>query len=566
MRFSNASTAALTYRWDFGIPGGSPVFVTNPVNTYSIAGLYNATLVAIDSLGCTDTARRTVRVLGYNGAFTYTPVNGCAPMTVQFSSSVGASIPQITWDFSDGATVITTGGATSISHTYDSGGTYLPRVIFSDGKGGCTSVSIGLQDIKADKVKAAFSWSVPCAGTAFTLTDKSGALYLAPSSFSWRFGGDTAVATGPSVSYSFPTPGLHPVTLVAVNGTGCTDSITIPVWINPLPAVNATSDTFVCPGDKVMLLVSGASGYTWSPAPDSMINCPVCDIAYVHLDTPALYRLYTVTGTDSNGCVNKDSTRVTIQIKTTSTVKGGGEICVGESFRLEASGAQHYAWQPAQTIDSPFIASPLARPESTTTYIVAAQEGSCLIDSGRVTVVVHPLPQFSAGNDQIISLGSAVTLHATRQGIVRIAWERDTTLSCVDCYDPNAHPYYTRTYYATGYNEYGCSAEDSVTVHVRCNGSLVYIPNTFSPNGDGVNEYFYPRGEGIERMSAIRVYNRWGELVFERSNVLLNDAGSGWDGTYKGKALAPDVYMYVMQSRCETGEPVQWKGDITLIR
>jgi gliding motility-associated-like protein len=281
---------------------------------------------------------------------------------------------------------------------------------------------------------------------------------------------------------------------------------------------------------------------------------------------PGVFAVYTVSGTDTNGCVNSDSTTVVIQLKTTSSTGAGGEICVGESFRLHAEGAHKYEWLPAESLDSPFIASPLATPQRTTTYIVAAQEGTCLIDSQHVQVVVHSQPLFSAGNDETIALGSAVTLKPTKSGITRIEWVADTSLTCLDCFDPAAHPYYTRTYYATGYNEYGCFATDSVTVHVRCNGSLVFIPNSFTPNGDGKNDYFFPRGDGIERMSIFRVFNRWGELVFERSNVALNDERAGWDGTYKGKTLPPDVYVYTMQSTCSTGDIVQWKGDISIMK
>src|SRR5690606_10258018 len=163
---------------------------------------------------------------------------------------------------------------------------------------------------------------------------------------------------------------------------------------------------------------------------------------------------------------------------------------------------------------------------------------------------------------QTIAAGSAATLLPTQQGISRIVWRPDTTLSCHDCFRPNVNPLYTTTYYATGYNEWGCEASDSVTVHVRCNGSLVFIPNTFTPNGDGQNDYFFPRGRGIDVMSTFRVYNRWGEIVFERSNALINDERSGWDGAFRGKALPPDVYVYTMQSTCPTGEILQWKGDV----
>jgi gliding motility-associated-like protein len=275
---------------------------------------------------------------------------------------------------------------------------------------------------------------------------------------------------------------------------------------------------------------------------------------------------YYVTGTDANGCINKDSVRAFIQIKTETNVGTGGEICLGESFQLNATGATTYHWTPPATLSNPNIGNPMASPQITTTYILEAQKGTCLISFDTVRVIVHPLPLFDAGFDETINLGESIVLHATKKGIDHILWKRDTTLSCLDCFDPTARPFYTTIYYATGYDEFGCSASDSVKVFVRCNGSRVFIPNTFTPNGDGNNDYFFPRGEGIGTMGSFRVYNRWGEIVFERNNVALNDEHAGWDGTFKGQALAPDVYMYTMQARCEDGRPVTWKGDITLVK
>jgi len=107
---------------------------------------------------------------------------------------------------------------------------------------------------------------------------------------------------------------------------------------------------------------------------------------------------------------------------------------------------------------------------------------------------------------------------------------------------------------------------DSVFVRVRCNGDSVFIPNTFTPNGDGLNDVFYPRGKGIAYVSSFRIFNRWGELVFERNNFMLNDEHNGWDGTYKGRQLSPDVYMYTISSRCANGEIIEWKGDVTLVK
>lgn len=559
--FINTSSGAVRYEWDLGT-GGSVVTVDNPTKTYINTGIYAVTLTATDIFGCTDTARKTLRVLGYNGAFNYTPLTGCEPMEVQFSTSLH-SVPQIIWDFRDGSIAITKG--TDTTHVYTIPGSYMPKIIFSDAKG-CNTPSMGLDSIRVDKLNADFSWDLPCAGTAFMLRDSSHA-YLSPAnSWKWRFNGSDS-AGGASVSYISDNAGPLSVTLIAGNASGCVDTITKLVDVHSLPVVVAPQDTALCPDDTLRLIASGAVACTWSLSPLSsqFLGCNLCDTAYFLTGGVSLTTIY-LSGRDSVGCIVRDSMTVAIKVKTSSSVGPGGEICEGESFRLQASGGQSYTWLPAETIDSPFIASPLARPSSTTTYIVAVREGSCLVDSQRINVVVHPLPHFDAGGDKYIKLGSRVMLEPTQNSIHHVIWQTDTTLSCLDCFQPLASPYYTRTYYATAYTEYGCSVTDSVTVHVRCNGSLVFIPNTFTPNGDGLNDYFYPRGEGLDVVLSFRVFDRWGELVFEKTYLPLNDERNGWDGTFKGKALPPDTYFYLIRSRCTSGEQILWKGDITLIR
>jgi gliding motility-associated-like protein len=561
VKFTNTSTGAITNAWDLGT--GNPLTnIDTPSRSYAAAGVYNVQLVATDPDNCTDTARGTIRILGYSGAFSYTPLTGCIPMTVSFSTSV-LNVPQYVWDFSDGSTAITT--TNSVSHTYTSLGSYMPKLIFTDGPG-CSALSLGLDSIRVDDFHAAFTHSVPCVGVPFTLTDSSYGYRAKPSSWSWLFG-LTDGGSGTPIAYTAASSGPMIVTLLATNSIGCKDTIAKSIFVNDLPVVDAGLDTNVCPGDTVQLSASGALTYAWSAAPINSLyfSCRTCATSLFSLGTSPQNTVY-VSGTDANGCIGRDSLQVNIQLKTSTSTGPGGEICAGQSFRLHAEGAQSYTWLPFGTIDSPFIASPLATPTSTTTYIVAAREGSCLVDSQSVTVVVHDLPPFDAGYDEIIRFGSAALLKPTQNGIHHIIWRTDSTLSCLDCFNPAASPEYTRTYWATAYNEFGCSVTDSVTVHVLCTGDSVYIPNTFTPNGDGQNDYFFPRGKGIQRAMFLRVYDRWGELVYEQTNLALNDERSGWNGSYRGKALPPDTYVYVMQSRCPTGEYVRWKGDVTLIR
>ena len=566
--FTNNSTGGISYLWNFG--NGSTPIPTNTLNTvsstYTHAGIYQTYLVAYDQYQCKDTARDTVRVLGYAGAFTYAPITGCAPLTVQFYTSVGDSIPRLTWDFRDGTTAVQN-YSHSISHTYTAPGPYLPVLYFSDGTPGCNVPSVGLDTIKVDELTAHFRWNVPCAGTPFMLYDSSYARYNAPLGITWSFGaGDTA--SGTPVTHTYTQSGNHSVTITVHNAAGCTATETRNVFINPLPLVDAGPDSVgVCPRDTARLtfdtttfIASGALSYVWSPA--NYLSCTACDTTYT-THTPGKFY---VVGTDANGCVNKDSISTFIQIKTESNVSTAGEICAGDSVRLHASGATSYIWTPVQYLDSPRIANPLATPPLTTVFVLLAQKGSCLIDTEHVTVIVHPHPYFDAGPDEELRLGSAVVLQSKGVGYKSIAWQKDSTLSCLDCLHPTASPLFTTVYIATFTDVYGCVSTDSVTVRVHCNSSLTFIPNTFTPNGDGQNDVFYPRGEGIHRIIHFRIFNRWGQVVFDRMNVALNDPKSGWDGTFNGQALPPDTYYYTMDTHCDTGEPVSWKGDITLVR
>ena len=105
-----------------------------------------------------------------------------------------------------------------------------------------------------------------------------------------------------------------------------------------------------------------------------------------------------------------------------------------------------------------------------------------------------------------------------------------------------------------------------ITVQVICTGQNFFIPNTFSPNNDGSNDVFYLRGTGIFRVKTLRIFNRWGEVVFENREVPVNNPSAGWNGYYKGKPAQADVYIYQLEILCANGELIKYSGNIALIR
>ena len=101
---------------------------------------------------------------------------------------------------------------------------------------------------------------------------------------------------------------------------------------------------------------------------------------------------------------------------------------------------------------------------------------------------------------------------------------------------------------------------------VICKNANVFIPNTFSPNNDGSNDIFYVRGQELERVQSIRIFNRWGEIVFEQQQFPVNNASFGWNGTYKGNKPVPDVYVYQVEVFCENSQIIRFEGNVALIQ
>jgi gliding motility-associated-like protein len=139
-------------------------------------------------------------------------------------------------------------------------------------------------------------------------------------------------------------------------------------------------------------------------------------------------------------------------------------------------------------------------------------------------------------------------------------------LSCTNCLTPFASPIKTTDYILKAENDGTCVSEDSIRITVIGTSGNFFIPNTFSPNGDGSNDRFIVRGRGLNIIPSIAIFNRWGQVVFEKRNFAPNDAASGWDGTFNGKPAPSDVYIYTIQILCDNSTLIPYHGNVTLIR
>ena len=152
------------------------------------------------------------------------------------------------------------------------------------------------------------------------------------------------------------------------------------------------------------------------------------------------------------------------------------------------------------------------------------------------------------------------------QGINLIEWKSDTFLFCIDCLTPIVSPSYQSTFFVTVNSIDNCIAKDSITVNVLIKRD-VYIPNAFSPNGDGINDHFIIHA-GSEALSVqtLKIYSRWGDKIFEQHNFMPNSTNFGWDGTFKNQILDNGVYLWVVNISFIDGKALTFSGNVTLIR
>jgi gliding motility-associated-like protein len=370
-------------------------------------------------------------------------------------------------------------------------------------------------------------------------------------SFHW----EPAIAVTNANSYHGTSSPLQSTTytLTVSNGGTCISTDSMVVTVLPKPNVISTGNKSICPGGSVQLGASGAVSYQWNTDPSlSILNIPNPTAS------PSQQTTYTVTGTDANGC--KDTAQVIVYHKLPVEVKAlpGGTVCPGTDLQLFAEGALSYEWIPSTGLDNPYIPSPVASPPYSITYKVKGTDG-CTTDSTYVQVTVNNAPGVIAGADKQTFANNPVEI--TAQGTGTFLWSPQELVDCATCQTTNATVSETTTFVVTNYNDAGCKTEDTIVVYVGCSNDLIYVPNAFSPNGDGKNERFYIRTKGLKHFNYFKIYTRTGQCVFE-----TNDVANGWDGTFNGLKLPPGVFSYYAEVVCSDNQKIQLTGNVTLIR
>ncbi len=507
-------TVALTgsggtsYSWDNGVSDG---VAFNPTTTTTY------TVIGTDANGCKNTATINVNV-------------------VNLPNVTANSIPSAI--ICQGDTITLNGGGAT-TYTWDNGvtdgvaftqsGTLLYTVTGTIGANCSNTDTITVFVNPLPTISASSTDTIICQGDQITLSGIGGNSYI------WDNSAIDGTAFTPTSTTSY--------TVTGTDGNNCKNTAQLTITVNPLPTINIAGNNILCNGDSTLLTASGGTSYVWSTtATTAIINV-----------NPTTTTTYNVTGTDANGCSNTNQIIITVQSPPTAAISGNNSMCLGNSINLIASGGNTYIWSTGDTSSTINIS-----PTDTTTYTVIAAIGTC-VDTTTITVNVIPIPtiNLNPSPDTTIILGQSVDLNVT--GGSSFNWNPSGDLSCSTCANPTATPTATTTYCVLVLAN-GCSDTSCVTVNVDIVCGEVYVPTAFSPNGDGQNDCLKVYNNCIESMN-FTVYARWGEIVYQSTNV--DDC---WDGSYKGKNLNNAVFVYTLNATLITGEQISLKGNVSLIR
>jgi len=376
----------------------------------------------------------------------------------------------------------------------------------------------------------------------------------------------TAGIANPTVPSPVFLPDTSATYHLIVSIPGCPDLYdTVNVDVQPYPEVHITGNTTVCQFDTLHLHATVSPGwynhyhYSWTPPTVLFDDSTAATIVLTAADV--VNSKVFVTVSTPWGCSGADSTFIVVHPGNFDTFTQSFNICPRDSVQFLPNtvfGTATYVWHPGIYLSDSTSATPWVHATTSQTYYAVAKSQDGCLDTITTSVTVRP-----AGH---IFLGDSVTLYPgesfhikPQTNLVNFVWFPSAGLDYPYISDPTAQPLVNTKYKVSGTTEWGCRAEDSISIYFNIE-SLLAIPNAFTPGGS-VNKTLMLIKRGEASLNYYRVFNQWGNMVFETKNI-----SEGWDGTFHGKPQPFGVYVYEIEAVSTTGAIFRRHGNVTLVR
>ncbi len=310
------------------------------------------------------------------------------------------------------------------------------------------------------------------------------------------------------------------------------------VTIKSLPIASISNNSPVCENATILLTALGGTNYEWQGPANftSTSNQPAIQNAQFQNAG-----MYTVKVIGTNSCFVTASTNVIINAAPVAAVSFTTDtICVGSTILLQASGGTNYEWFPVTGLSTPKLQATQANPANSIVYNVKVTNSFGCIDTASIDIKVVKVPIVNAGLDKITTVGKAVQLTGSISGdVASFTWSPTNFMLNETTLTPLVNPPTDYQYVLTAVAPKNCGTfTDTVQVKI-ING--IFIPNAFTPNGDGKNDTWNVPGLEIYPFHTLTIFDRYGQVVFQRQKTFVP-----WNGYYKGQLLPSGAYTYLI--------------------
>ena len=553
----------LNYNWDFanGETG------TNQVETisYDAGGNYQVQLVFEEAVsGCKDSLTSLVSVQDYPDAEFETNVDDleelCFPQNIIFSNTTAGSAPvTFQWDFGNGQSATGSSPAT----VYEKG-TFTTEMIVTTSFG-CADTVYRDFTLVGPEGSFVIDRNTICKGEliSFNLVDTADV-----GSFTWDFGdGIIGENVSPiSHQYNFNPPSGQTVAKLILRGENdaCPFSLEEDIFIHEVIADfirNNGLDTAICFAPYPLEQeATGADNIFWDFGDGTFGS----DNDFIHeFPEPGSYDVSLAVENESVGCVDT-VTKTVVLHEFPEVLAKGDTVCQGDTGKvvvLNHNINSIYTWTPDVALSDANIHDPLAAPLEDQLYQVQETNEYGCEDS--ITVSFNVIKPFGDLDwDTSVVIGDFATLPVLYDTDYILEWNPEEGLSCLDCSFPEVQGLEDMIYTLGVKDVFGCFESDlQFRVNVLPN-TFIAMPTTFTPNGDNANDVVYVEGWGIKSLQLFEIYNRWGEKVYEGTDI-----EEGWDGYYKGALQNNDVYVYkIVVETWREGEFLTKEGHLNLVK
>lgn len=467
VNFTNTSLNSISQVWTFGDGGLSST--SNPSYTYTNPGTFTAILTARRSQNCISSDSVKIRIAAPTGTLTYSPLEGCAPLAVNFIASSSDKV-NFTWDFNDGVSVTTADSL--IVHTYTSPGSFVPSILLLDSSG-CVISVIGKDSVKlySSRVNFGTPTTTYCFGTPVQFSDStfSGSNVTA---YRWEFG-DGSISPLRNPVHTYTNTGLYTVKLFILTQYGCSDSMVksnyLKVVTQPKAVIIGNNPTY-CGAATISLQGSlvntDTSVIKWNWNFGNGNNSGLQNPSAQQYTDTGEYRIQLI-ASNSSGCTDTTITSIRIYPIPETTAGNDTAICIGSSAQLQASGADTYTWQPAAFLSCTNCSNPVTAIQNDGYYIVTgANIFGCEKTDSIFIDVKKPFAITGLKTADSVCAGNSLQLNVT--GAENYSWSPTPGLSNAFINNPIATPAINTTYTVTGFDSSNCF-RDSSSIFIKVN-------------------------------------------------------------------------------------------------